>query len=130
MKDVMDQLERERKANLALLCQMLPLSVVKSLRSGKPVLPEPFKSVTIFFSDVVGFTEISGSVEPIQVITMLNALYTVMDYCASLFPVYKVETIGDAYMVNETILLSLSIQPLPTCRIPSNYNCPPQMITQ
>jgi hypothetical protein len=32
-------------------------------------------------------------------VRMLNDLYTVMDYCTSLFPLYKVETIGDAYMV-------------------------------
>jgi class 3 adenylate cyclase len=48
---------------------------------------------------VVGFTKISAGVEPIHVVRMLNQLYTVMDYCASLFPLYKVETIGDAYMV-------------------------------
>lgn len=55
--------------------------------------------MTIFFSDVVGFTNICAAVTPIEVVRMLNDLYTVMDYCTSLFPLYKVETIGDAYMV-------------------------------
>lgn len=41
----------------------------------------------------------AASVKPIHVVDLLNRLYTVMDYCASLFPLYKVETIGDAYMV-------------------------------
>ena len=55
--------------------------------------------MTIFFSDVVGFTNICAAVTPIQVVKMLNELYTVMDYCTSHFPLYKVETIGDAYML-------------------------------
>lgn len=49
--------------------------------------------------DVVGFTTICSQVGPIEVVRMLNDLYTVMDYCTSLFPLYKVETIGDAYML-------------------------------
>lgn len=56
--------------------------------------------MTIFFSDVVGFTNICSAVPPEKVVKMLNDLYTVMDYCTSLFPLYKVETIGDAYMVS------------------------------
>ena len=89
----------DRKLNDALVHQMLPKKVAEKLRAGKKVLPEEFSEVTIFFSDVEGFTNICAQVKPIQVVNMLNELYTVMDYCTSLFPLYKVETIGDAYMV-------------------------------
>ena len=84
----------------ALVRQMLlPRKVCIPLREGKKVPPEAFQDVSIFFSDVVGFTTISSEVEPIIVHELLNNLFTVMDYCTALFPLYKVETIGDAYMV-------------------------------
>jgi class 3 adenylate cyclase len=89
----------ERRMNQALLQQILPAPVARQLLSGNKVAPEQFEEVTIFFSDVVGFTNICAAVSPIQVVKMLNELYTVMDYCTSHFPLYKVETIGDAYMV-------------------------------
>ena len=89
----------ETKLNRALVHQMLPPKVAEAIRLGQPVPPESFDEVTIFFSDVEGFTNICAQVKPIDVVNMLNDLYTVMDYCTSLFPLYKVETIGDAYMV-------------------------------
>ncbi len=70
----------------ALVRQMLPRKVCLPLREGKPVPPEAFSDVAIFFSDVVGFTTISAGVPPIQVLQLLNTLFTVMDYCCSLFP--------------------------------------------
>ena len=97
----------------ALVRQILPQRVCLPLRHGKPVPPEAFSDVGIFFSDVVGFTSISAGVEPIRVVQLLNSLFTVMDYCCSLFPLYKVETIGDAYMVlgvfQKEILIMLNI---------------------
>ena len=82
-----------------LLHDMLPKKVAYDLQAGKQVPPEIYDQVTIFFSDIIGFTEISSSVPAIDVIKLLNHVYCVMDYCASLFSVYKVETIGDSYMV-------------------------------
>lgn len=89
----------ERKLHMALVHQILPPKVAEQIIAGKQVAPESFEEVTIFFSDVEGFTTICSQVAPAGVVQMLNDLYSVMDYCTSLFPVYKVETIGDAYMV-------------------------------
>ncbi|XP_075707173.1 guanylate cyclase soluble subunit beta-2-like [Rhinoderma darwinii] len=92
-------LEIEKKKTETLLYAMLPQHVANQLKEGKKVQAGEFQTCTILFSDVVTFTNICSACEPIQIVNMLNAMYSRFDRLTSVHDVYKVETIGDAYMV-------------------------------
>nr|CAD2194997.1 unnamed protein product [Meloidogyne enterolobii] len=76
--------EEKRKSDI-LLYRMLPKQVAEKLKLGEYVEPEQFSAATIFFSDVV--------------VNLLNGLYTSFDGIIDTHDVYKVETIGDGYLV-------------------------------
>ncbi|KIH66801.1 adenylate/guanylate cyclase catalytic domain protein [Ancylostoma duodenale] len=77
------ELIEEKKKSDVLLYRMLPKEVADKLKLGHSVEPETYESVTVFFSDVVN---------------LLNDLYTNFDSIIDVHDVYKVETIGDAYL--------------------------------
>jgi class 3 adenylate cyclase len=81
-----------------LLESLVPKHVADGLRKGENVPPRLHENVTFFFSDVMGFTDMCKQLYPWQVIGMLNRLYCVMDHLLVKFGLFKVETIGDAYV--------------------------------
>ena len=65
-------------------------SVAEHLKNGETVAAELFQTVTILFSDIVGFTALSLGSTPLEVVNLLNDLYSRFDDIIDLHDVYKV----------------------------------------
>ena len=92
------RIEETNRENEALLAQILPKRVVKRLRAGEEPIADAHDSVTVLFSDLVGFTKLARSVLPKQSVAMLNDLVSSFDEAAAQHGVEKIKTIGDGYM--------------------------------
>jgi len=69
------ELALEKRRSDALLYQMMPRSVADQLKTHGEVKAEYYRNVTVYFSDIVGFTKISARSEPLDIVTMLNDFY-------------------------------------------------------
>ena len=89
------------KKNNNLLREILPRSVIERIgpSGSRRLIYDEHKEVSIVFTDIVGFTELSSSADTRAVIKLLDTLFNAFDSLTQKHGVYKVETIGDAYML-------------------------------
>jgi class 3 adenylate cyclase len=87
------------KFNLNLLNEILPYNISEKIKNGDENIFIHHPNITCLFSDIVGFTKISSSYNTEIIIKLLNDLFTGFDMICEVHKVFKVETIGDAYMI-------------------------------
>ncbi|MBM3577898.1 MAG: HAMP domain-containing protein [Alphaproteobacteria bacterium] len=97
--EALADLEIERSRSEKLLHNILPAAIAQRLRGGEETIAEVFPEVTVFFSDIVGFTELSAKLGPHETVNMLNAIFEKFDELVEKHGVEKIKTIGDSYMV-------------------------------
>jgi class 3 adenylate cyclase len=101
----LENAERDRQVNLArfqeqekILHNMLPASIANRMMEGEKTIADDFRHASIFFSDIVGFTEMSASVNSSTLVNLLNDIFREFDRIADKYQIEKIKTIGDAYM--------------------------------
>lgn len=82
-----------------LLLNIIPKPIADRLKQNSEAIADDFDDVTVLFADIVGFTELSSQVSPIELVGLLNRIFSGFDQLAEQHGLEKIKTIGDAYMV-------------------------------
>lgn len=94
----MGRLRHERERAESLLLNVLPTEIAAELKTTGETVPRRYESISVLFADTVGFTPMSASMEPEEVVAKLNEVFTHFDSLAEAHGVEKIRTIGDSYM--------------------------------
>jgi adenylate cyclase len=96
--DVRKDLQIAQENSERLLHNILPEAIATQLKQNHTTIADNFHEVTVLFADIVGFTELSSSIAPTDLVEILNQIFSLFDKLAEKYGVEKIKTIGDAYM--------------------------------
>lgn len=98
-KQAEDALREEQEKSEKLLLNILPKAIAERLKQNETTIAEYFPEVTVLFADIVGFTALSAVMNPIDLVELLNKIFSRFDLLCDRHGLEKIKTIGDAYMV-------------------------------
>lgn len=89
----------EQARSEKLLLNILPTSIAQRLKNQDQRIADSHASVTILFADIVGFTELSTTMTPFDLVNLLSGIFSMFDHLAEGHQLEKIKTIGDGYLV-------------------------------
>jgi adenylate cyclase len=93
------ELAIEQARSEKLLLNVLPKSIANRLKDNDMRIADSHDSVTVLFADIVGFTKLTSSIPPTELVELLSQLFSGFDQLADKYGLEKIKTIGDGYMV-------------------------------
>jgi adenylate cyclase len=93
------QRDQFQKESDDLLHAILPDEIAKRLKSDRTMIADDHESASVLFADVVGFTPMSATMSPPELVGLLNAVFTTFDGFVEELGLEKIKTVGDEYMV-------------------------------
>jgi adenylate cyclase len=98
VKNAEDGLIQEHAASEKLLRNILPDEIAGELKASGASEPKYFAATTVCFTDFVGFTKISESMSPRDLVRELDQCFSYFDNVMGHYNLEKLKTIGDSYM--------------------------------
>ncbi|KAJ3243971.1 hypothetical protein HDU78_011634 [Chytriomyces hyalinus] len=96
--EVAEEIEAQMVQADKLLEKLMPPSIAAAMKAGKATGAEEYASVTVFFSDIPNFQALSSKKSAKELLSVLNNLWNEYDVICKRWGMYKVETIGDAFL--------------------------------
>jgi PAS domain S-box-containing protein len=105
-------IEREQEKSEKLLLNILPFEVAKQLKSKGRAGTRSYKLVSVLFADFKGFSKISKTLDPKDLVNILDSYFATFDEIIGKHYIEKIKTIGDAYMCAGGLPLSNKSNPI------------------
>ncbi len=91
-------IEQEKSRSDSLLLNILPEETAQELKQNGKVLAKKFDSVTVLFTDFVGFTQFAENLSPEELVENVDFYFSKFDAIIEKYGLEKIKTIGDSYM--------------------------------
>lgn len=82
-----------------LLLNILPKEIAAILKNESRTIADHYQEASVLFADMVGFTPLSAQLPPVEMVELLNEVFSFFDSLLDRYGVEKIRTIGDSYMV-------------------------------
>ncbi|MHC5913032.1 MAG: adenylate/guanylate cyclase domain-containing protein [Nostoc sp.] len=92
-------LRQQQEETERLLLNLLPAAISKEIQEEAASIAEDFIDVTVLFADIIGFSEIAASMSAIQLVNLLNPIFSAFDRLTEKHGLERIKTINDAYMI-------------------------------
>lgn len=92
------QKNKYQQESEVLLLNVLPKDIAAILKHEKRTIAEQYDEASVMFADMVGFTPLSAELAPVQLVDLLNEIFSYFDSLLDKYEVEKIRTIGDNYM--------------------------------
>lgn len=92
-------LDAERANSERLLLNVLPPSIAARMKLGEELIADRFDDAAVLFADIVGFTRMSATMDPTELVEILDEIFRRFDIIAQEMDLEKIKTIGDCYMM-------------------------------
>ncbi len=96
-KLLLEQIRKEKEKSDSLLLNILPKEIADRLKSGEELIADKHNEVSVLFADIVEFTPQSKNLNPKELVSILNSIFTHFDDLSTKYNIEKIKTIGDNY---------------------------------
>jgi adenylate cyclase len=95
----MIEIQKEREKSEHLLLNILPAAIAERLKQTEDIIADNAEDVSVMFMDIVDFVPLSISMPAVEVVKMLNTIFSTFDVLVDHYGLEKIKTNGDSYMV-------------------------------
>lgn len=99
IKKQAQQIQKEKDASEQLLLNILPPFIASELKTGEQILGRHHNDCSVLFADLEGFTQLSAKLGAVELVRLLNDVFSTFDRLAEKYELEKIKTMGDGYMV-------------------------------